>query len=411
MNKLIVVIILTFLATSIEVAAQVYGCTDSAANNFNGLATINDGSCTYNAVNIVPVSSQNLSDTLIETSGLIIWNNRLLTHNDNTELNLYSLDTISGAIQSIYLLANVTNIDWEDIDQDSNYVYVGDFGNNANGNRTNLKILRIEKASLLINAPVIDTIFFSYSDQVNFTPTGGNNTDFDCEAFIVSNDSIYLFTKQWVSNETGLYSLPKTPGTHIANLKSTLNVQGLITGATFLEDKHLIVLCGYSNVLQPFLYCLYDFSNFEFFSGNKRKIGLSLPFHQVEGIATNSGRKYYLSNEYFTQPPLITIPQKMHIIDLDSYLSPYFNTLSSLPQANIIVDGPEVFPNPVNGTIQVQLPANVSDANYELIDASGKVVSSGKLVAGFNSIDAANINSGNYFIRINNNNYQVVISH
>jgi len=83
--------------------------------------------------------------------------------------------------------------------QDKDYLYVGDFGNNLNGNRTDLKILRIRKNSVLVNPLKIDTINFSYSNQTNFTPTGTNNTDFDCEAFIVASDSIYLFTKQWIS--------------------------------------------------------------------------------------------------------------------------------------------------------------------------------------------------------------------
>ena len=77
-------------------------------------------------------------------------------------------------------ITGVENYDWEEISSDSLFIYVGDFGNNVNGNRTDLHILRIEKNSLLINSPVIDTISFTYSDQTDFTPTGSNNTDFDC---------------------------------------------------------------------------------------------------------------------------------------------------------------------------------------------------------------------------------------
>lgn len=84
----------------------------------------------------------------------------------------------------------------------------------------------------------------------------------------------------------------------------------------------MIVLTGYSSSLQPFLYLLYDFNETAFFSGNKRKIGLNLPFHQVEGIATTDGLKFYISNEYFNQFT-INVPQKIHTLNLSSYLQNY----------------------------------------------------------------------------------------
>lgn len=309
--------------------AQVYGCTDPLANNYNAAATVNNGSCTYNSTSVSPTASFNLAAALDETSGLIRWNNQIWTHNDSQDINLYALDTLNGSIVQTQPLNGVVNTDWEEISQDDEYLYIGDFGNNGNGNRTDLKILKISKSSVLAGSPVVETINFSYSNQVNFNPTGGNNTDFDCEAFIVSADSIFLFTKQWVSNQTSVYSLAKTPGTHIANLKTTYNVQGLITGATSFIEENLIVLSGYSTSLQPFVYLLYDYTGNNFFSGNKRKIGLNLAFHQVEGIATNNGLKYYISNEAFNQFPF-NVPQKLHTLNLSAYLQNYLTT-NNLP--------------------------------------------------------------------------------
>lgn len=267
-RKISIILFLVSL-TSSKLFAQIYGCTDPLATNYDFTATNNDGSCTYSVASVTPVISYNLDASLSETSGLISWNDGVWTHNDNTDTNLYSLDTLSGAIMQIVPIGGIVNYDWEEISQDSNYVYIGDFGNNVNGNRTDLKILRIEKNSILANAPMVDTIFFSYSDQIDFTPTGGNNTDFDCEAMIVSSDSIFLFTKQWVSNKTVVYSLPKLPGTYSAIRRSELDVQGMITGATYMESQRLITLCGYTNLLQPFLYLLYDFNQTDFFNGNK----------------------------------------------------------------------------------------------------------------------------------------------
>jgi hypothetical protein len=228
----------------------------------------------------------------------------------------------NGKIQKKIKLNKVKNNDWEEISQDDSYIYIGDFGNNYQGNRKDLHILRIEKKSFLLNNPVIDTIAFSYSNQTDFNLQKENSTNFDCEAFVISKDSIYLFTKQWSQNKTSIYVLPKIPGNYIAELKETLDVKGLITGATLLASGKGIVLCGYSKTLQPFLYLLYDYKNNVFSTGNQRKIKLSLPFHQIEGIATFDGKRFYLTNESFIRKPFLNIPQQMHSIDLSSFLKP-----------------------------------------------------------------------------------------
>jgi hypothetical protein len=149
--------ILFFFLCSLSSYTQLSGCTDSLAKNFNPNATANDGSCTYRCAKIKPETSQKLNDSLVETSGLIAFNNLLWTHNDDHDNTIYGLDS-NGKIQTKIKLDKVKNNDWEEITQDSSYIYIGDFGNNYHGNRTDLQILRIEKASFLLNSPVIDTI-------------------------------------------------------------------------------------------------------------------------------------------------------------------------------------------------------------------------------------------------------------
>jgi hypothetical protein len=312
-------VILIFLLYITSTYGQISGCTDPLSINFNSKATINDGSCQYASTKIKPESSNNLNGSLTETSGLIAFDNLFWTHNDNLDKSIYGLTNL-GLIQKKISLEKVINTDWEDISQDSTYFYIGDFGNNFEGNRTDLHVLRIEKKSFLSNTPVIDTISFSYSNQTVFAKKKSNRTDFDCEAFVISQDSIYLFTKQWNQNKTSVYVLPKTPGKHVAILKETLDVKGLITGATLLASGKGIVLCGYSVMLQPFLYLLYDYKNNDFSTGNQRKIRLSLPFHQIEGIATFDGKLFYLTNESFIRKPFVNTPQQMHTVDLGSYL-------------------------------------------------------------------------------------------
>jgi hypothetical protein len=148
-----------------------------------------------------------LNDSLNETSGLIVFDSLFWTHNDDHDTTIYGMDS-KGKIQKKIKLEKVNNNDWEEISQDSSYIYIGDFGNNFQGNRKNLHLLRIEKKSFLLNKPLIDTISFSYSNQTDFSIQKENSTNFDCEAFVVSQDSIYLFSKQWSEKKTSVYVLP-----------------------------------------------------------------------------------------------------------------------------------------------------------------------------------------------------------
>lgn len=302
--------------------AQILGCTDPLAKNYNPLATQNNGTCSYSRTKIKPSSSVQLSSVLKETSSLLLWDSLLWTTNDDRDPTIYGIDT-AGVIQKKILLPKIANKDWEDVAQDSLYLYVGDFGNNTSGNRNDLYILRIEKESLAQNAKKIDTISFSYSNQNDFRKLKSNTTNFDCEAFVVTDDSIYLFTKQWKRKRTAVYVLPKTLGNHVAQLKESYDVKGLITGATYLPHKKLIALTGYSKTLSPFIFLLYDYKKTDFFSGNKRKLKIAKWFHQMEGITTLEGLHYYLTNENFVRKPIINSPQQLHIFDLSAFLANY----------------------------------------------------------------------------------------
>lgn len=301
------------------------GCTDPLALNSDASATVDDSSCEHQIATVSPVWSIELDEQISETSGLILWDGFLWTHNDDTDTRLYFLDTASAEITGNLLLPDVVNQDWEEIAQDEDYIYAGDFGNNM-GNRKNLHILRIEKLSLKAGNPSIDTIWFTFSDQQEFTSTGFNQTEFDCEAFIVSTDSIYLFTKQWISANTTQYVLPKLPGNHVAQKRVSFNVQGQVTGATYLEQERLLVLCGYTGLVQPFLFLFYDFRGDDFFSGTQKRLNVALPFHQMEAIVTSNGIHYFLTNEKIEQS-YVNIPQKLHKIDLSEFLAEYLGIL------------------------------------------------------------------------------------
>jgi len=244
----------------------------------------------------------------------------LWQHNDSGgEAAIYAMDTLGNAIQRRVILKDAVNIDWEDIAQDETHIYIGDFGNNYNGARTNLTIYKIAKKDIQdtggfkIIVPA-EIIRFRYEDQpVIPKVVPPNTTNFDCEAMICYVDKIYLFTKQWKGNKSVLYELDKTAGEHIAVRKDSLDAGGLITGADINVGKGRIVLTGYSLFSGRFIYLLYDFPNMGFFKGNKRKIILNGPC-QTESVSFKDDSNIYLGSELFS-----SIKQRMEMLYLDAF--------------------------------------------------------------------------------------------
>lgn len=379
---------------------QISGCTDPLSSNYNPAATVNDGSCVYANASVAPVASVTLPQAIVETSGLFMWDGYLYTHNDNTDTNLYKMDSATGQVLQTIPLTGVTNIDWEEAAQDEAYIYIGDFGNNNGGNRYNLRVIRIAKNQVANGMIQPEYINFTYSNQASFASTGSNNSDFDCEAFVVSQDSLYLFTKQWVSKKTSVYALPKTPGNYVAQLQDTYNVNGLVTGAAYLEDRRIVVLTGYSGTVQPFLYLLYGFNGHDFFSGNKRKINVSLSFHQTEGIATENGTEYFVTNEKLSQF-VINVAQKLHRFNLAPYLQGY---LISLPVLNApeeeLQESIRIYPNPAGDVLYIDCDMKIVGMGYYFIDMTGKMVLRDTLRSTHNELDISSIADGLYSLRI-----------
>lgn len=375
--------------------AQVPGCTDPKANNYNPSATVNDGSCTYDPYSVSPVQTDPLDPAISETSGLTLWDDLVWTHNDSDDNWLYGLDGSNGEIRQEEEVVGAENYDWEEIDSDETYIYIGDIGNNL-GNRTDLHILRVEKASLGTGSPVFDTVWYSYEDQVNFNPGGGQNTDFDCEAFVVTSDTIYLFTKQWISKGTNVYTIPNSAGTHVAENIGSYNVAGLITGATYLEEKRLLVFSGYTGSLIPFFHLCYDFQGHDFFSGNNRRISVSLSFHQFEGIATGNGLDYYASNEAISNF-VAQVPARFHKFDLSDLLEQYLLSLET--GTHYLPEQARLWPSPAGDFITVELGSGRYPASYEIIDTAARVVQRGILETDYNILDVSRLRTGGYTFR------------
>ena len=331
-----------------------------------------------------------LPSVIDETSGLLFFSNKLITHNDSGDAaNLYEIDTITGNISRTVTISNATHIDWEDIAQDAAYIYIGDIGNN-NGNRTDLKIYRINKTDYINNSSVMaEVINFSYEDQTDFS-NQPNSSNFDAEAISVYEDNIVLFTKNWANNMTNAYIISKDIGTHSATKVSTYNVDGLITGATYNPLDKSFMLCGYSATLSPFLVYARNFTGNDFFNGTVERSDISsgISLSQIEGVAQITNGRYFLSREKFEIG--IVFPSKLYSFN---------NTSFTLSINEIEERGLTIYPNPVSDKLNIQVSSSDNIKYIEVFDTTGKHILERKL----NPSDSVNFNklkNGLYFIKI-----------
>lgn len=277
----------------------------------------------------------NLNDGVSETSGLIYLNQKLITHNDSGgDHALYEIDTITGNITRTVVIDNATNVDWEDICFDDSYIYIGDFGNNL-GTRQDLKIYRIsiEDYNTTANDTVVaEIINFTYKDQVIATPT-----NFDAEALIAYNDSLYIFTKNWGDYQSNIYSVPKSPGTYEITKVDNINAQGLITGATYNSNCKTIMLTGYTVIegtqiiSGDFIYEINGINSNKFSEGSfdRYEITPSGPV-QIEGITRYRSNQYYITSEKY-----ITPGSQLYRLQAKNHTPPTPPTIGTITQPTI----------------------------------------------------------------------------
>jgi len=383
------------LIGSTKAHSQIPGCTDSLSNNFNPAATVNNGSCTYNTTSYTPpLKVDPISDTLVETSGLTMAGNYLWSHNDGGgSTAIYRIDTLTNALLQRVYLAGAVNVDWEDMAFDGTNFYIGDFGNNANGARTDLKIYKFPLRAIpghttnpvtTIEAGLIETIHFTYSNQPQPPqPVAANSTAFDCEAMIVDSGRIHLFTKNWVGLNTVHYIINGiATGSYTAMPQDTLPTNYLVTAAAKAPGRNVVVLLGYQNTgtANHFMHLLTQYSGGNFFNGNKRKLNLPsvLSMGQAEGITFRNSGYGYISNEKFVggiSPFIITVRQRLRSFNIANYIpnvpgsyvftgSGNWNIAANwnfylMPPANVFAGSQIIIDPPMDGSCILNVPFTV----------------------------------------------------
>ncbi len=151
---------------------------------------------------------------LNEASGSVRVKGEIWTHTDGGDpARLHRIEPANGSVMHTVDVANAVNVDREDITTDGSWLYIGAVGNNS-GDLTNLRVLRVALDPVLdplVNTVSAATIGFSYGLQTSFTPALNNN-DRDREALVAFNDSLWLFSKNWVSGNCYISKLPAEPG-------------------------------------------------------------------------------------------------------------------------------------------------------------------------------------------------------
>ena len=243
------------------------------------------------------VSKIVLPKIINETSGLEFYNNNFITHNDSGgEPSLYVFNEMGEVIETIGLDKNpdfeIENNDWEDITNDNEYLFVADTGNNF-GNRDNLNIIRVSKGTDFMVDGIIE---ISYSDQESFFPRPKHK--YDAEAIIVIEDKIALFSKDRENLNTDLYLVNKNQnGSQILTSEVSYNVNTLITGGDYDEDRNLLALVSYNSNGNQYLLLFKNFKLNDLENNTFKKFKIPLEQAQIEAVKIIDEKTFWVTSE------------------------------------------------------------------------------------------------------------------
>lgn len=246
----------------------------------------------YNSFSQIITKSYELSSKLNETSGLEIYEDYFVTHNDSgNDPALFFIDK-EGKIIKTRFITKYSNHDWEDITKDNNYFYIADTGNNFD-NRKNLNIIKIPLDSN--SQEQVQKISFSYPEQKEFKYN--LKSEFDAEALITIGESLILFTKNRATKSTQIYKLPKSPGIYEAEKIAELNTKAIITGADYHQETQTLALTATIDFSSYYILTINKFSLDMDVNFNINKYEIPIQKCQVEAIKIISPKNFWLTSE------------------------------------------------------------------------------------------------------------------
>ena len=229
-----------------------------------------------------------LDEQLVETSGLYCEANQIFTINDSgNSPNLFTLDPSGRIVKSERLTRK--NTDWESITADSEFFYIGDFGNNA-GKRSDLAVLKVSRT----DPSDITPLSVNY-ENYDIAKNEYYAHDYDAEAMVSQGDHLVLFSKSWLTRVVKVYYLDKDQPTPLLSpVAEVSGIPGVVTGADFDAQNNRYVIVGYtSNALgmfKPFIATLS--AEFDLISTYKLT-----GYGQVEGLCVRENNTIWLTQE------------------------------------------------------------------------------------------------------------------
>lgn len=251
-----------------------------------------------------------LAYKLEEVSGMQYWAERkqlLLLNDGGNPAHLFLCQT-NGAIEQTIVLEGIHNEDWEALGQDATHFFVADVGNNKSGNRKDLMIYQVPKKLLVpgkkkivIPASAIGKIGFSYAEQTDYSAVTGNNTRFDCEAIVVHQQQVHLFSKNWAGSTSYHYTMPAKAGHYKATLVDSLHTGAFkITDAAY-HAKGWLLLTAYSRQGAVQLIAIAQRGTAIRLTGNVQLFTLppSIQTGQLESVCFETANSGWLATEAF----------------------------------------------------------------------------------------------------------------
>lgn len=340
------------------------------------------------AIHARPITQ--LPSVVAECSGIsFAAPNRLWSHNDAGNTNqLFCFDT-TGVLLRTLLIANASNIDWEDLAvDDQGRIYVNDAGNNQN-DRRDLKIYRIPNPEIIpedvTNAEVIN---FMFEDQTAFPPPA-NERNFDIEAMVWKNDSLFLFTKNRSNPQTGLckmYSLPAAPGFYAAKLRGSVflgatNQEARVTSADIHPQTGELLLLTSTKIVS-----FRNYPGTDFFDGDMNEHHFIHSMGQIEALAYGNDNTIFLAEEGSGQ-------------NAGWLYEVIWDSVSAVDESPF--SGISVFPNPFVNRLFFENPKG-QFLHAEIFDVHGNVISRKTIQSG--QMDTSDLPGGIYVLRITSKN-------
>ncbi|MCB0761828.1 MAG: T9SS type A sorting domain-containing protein [Flavobacteriales bacterium] len=291
------------------------------------------------------IFEREIGPPVFDVSGVVVVQDRIFVIGDSGNPPvIYEIDE-SGAVRHAIHLANAQNTDWEELQTDAaGNLYIADTGNNL-GYRTDLVIYRIPWFGEQMDQ---DTIFnvqeiaFSYADQ-GPNPQPDALTPFDCEAFVVRENTLQLFSKnRGLTGYTKRYELPSQPGQYVAQLTDSFPTPNWITGAASIDHEQAFLLSD--NHLLTYQWAENAVSN-----------PLTIPGNQVEGVCISNGYRMLLVED--VEDSGASMLYGIHAETIVS--TPWTTTL---------------YPNPTEGRIWIQ--SNLPVERIVIWDITGRPLTS-----------------------------------